>query len=102
LNLYEKLKKQGQVKNRENKLVRTEQGVDKNEKGSFIYENILQAISFVVVKTRLIENYSTLSDEEIVILKPIKLNTRLINIFQRLIMIKTILDKLPEVKEMAR
>lgn len=102
LNLYEKLKKQGQVKNREKKLVRTEQGVDKNVKGQYIYENILQAISFVVVKTRLIEKYSNLKEEEITILKPIKLDARLINIYQRLLMIKSILDKLPEVQEMAR
>lgn len=102
LNLYEKLKKQGQVKNREKKLVRTEHGIDKNVKGNYIYENILQAISFVVVKTRLIEKYSGLTDEELAILKPIKLDTRLINIYQRLLMIKNILDKLPEVQEMAR
>lgn len=101
-NLYEKLKKQGQVKNKEKKLMKTEHGIDKYVKGKFIYENILQAISFVVVKIRLIKKLSELNDEEIAILKPIRLDTRLINIFQRLLMIKTILDKMPEVKEMAR
>lgn len=102
LNLYDKLKKQGQVRNRENKLVRTDNGVDRIVKGKFIYENILQAISFVVVKTRLIEKYSQLTNEELAILKPIKIDSRLINIYQRFLMIKSILDKLPEVKEMAR
>lgn len=102
LNLYDKLKKQGQVRNRENKLVRTDNGVDRIVKGKFIYENILQAISFVVVKTRLIEKYAQLTDEELAILKPIKIDSRLINIYQRFLMIKSILDKLPEVKEMAR
>ncbi len=101
-NLYSKLKKQGQVKNREKKLVKTEQGVDKYVKGKFIYENILQAISFTVVKTRLIKKLSELTDEELTILKPMRFDTRLINIFQRLLMIKSILDKMPEVKEMAR
>lgn len=100
--LYEKLKKQGQVKNRDKKLVKTEQGIDKNVKGRFIYENILQAISFVVVKINIIEKLSCLDDNEVEILKPIKLDSRLINIFQRLLMIKSILDKMPEVKEMAR
>lgn len=101
-NLYKKLKKQGQVKNKEKKLMKTEHGIDKYVKGKFIYENILQAISFVVVKIRLIKKLSELNDEEIAILKPIRLDTRLINIFQRLLMIKAILDKMPEVKEMAR
>lgn len=102
INLYDKLKKQGQVRNRENKLVRTDNGVDRVVKGKFIYENILQAISFVVVKTRLIEKYAQLNDDELAILKPIKIDSRLVNIYQRFLMIKSILDKLPEVKEMAR
>jgi hypothetical protein len=102
VNLYDKLKKQGQVKNRENKQVKTDQGIDRIVKRKFIYENILQAISFVVVKTRLIEKFSKLSDEELSILKPIKIDSRLINSYQRFLMIKIILDKLPEVKEMAR
>lgn len=101
-NLYEKLRKQGQVKNREKKLVKLEDGQERLVKGKFIYENILQAISFVVVKINLLRELSELSDEELAILKPIKIDIRLLNINQRLLMIKSLLDKMPEVKEMAR
>ena len=49
-NLYEKLQKQGQVKNKERKLIKLDGDQERLVKGKFIYENILQAISFVVVK----------------------------------------------------
>ena len=101
-NLYEKLRKQGQVKNKERKLVKLEDGQERLVKGKFIYENILQAISFVVVKINLLRELSKLKDEELEILKPIKIDIRLLNINQRLLMIKSLLDKMPEVKEMAR
>lgn len=101
-NLYEKLRKQGQVKNKERKLLKLEDGQERLVKGKFIYENVLQAISFVVVKINLLKELSELQDEELEILKPIKIDVRLININQRLLMIKSLLDKMPEVKEMAR
>lgn len=101
-NLYEKLRKQGQVKNKEKKLLKLEDGHERLVKGKFIYENILQAISFVVVKINLLRELSELTDEELAILKPIKIDIRLLNINQRLLMIKSLLDKMPEVKEMAR
>ena len=101
-NLYEKLQKQGQVKNRERKLLKLEDGQERLVKGKFIYENILQAISFVVTKIQVLRELSHLKDEELEILKPIKIDIRLININQRLLMIKSSLDKMPEVKEMAR
>lgn len=100
--LYEKLRKQGQVKNKERKLVKLEDGQERLVKGKFIYENVLQAISFVVVKIDILNELSGLKDEELEILKPIKIDIRLLNINQRLLMIKSSLDKMPEVKEMAR
>ncbi|PLX11790.1 MAG: hypothetical protein C0597_14535 [Marinilabiliales bacterium] len=100
--LYEKLRKQGQVKNRERKLMKLEDGQERLVKGKFIYENVLQAISFTVVKIDLLRELSNLKDEELEILKPIKIDVRLLNINQRLLMIKSSLDKMPEVKEMAR
>jgi hypothetical protein len=100
--LYEKLRKQGQVKNKERKLVKLEDGLERVVKGKFIYENVLQAISFVVVKIDLLREISNLKDEELDILNPIKIDVRLLNINQRLLMIKSSLDKMPEVKEMAR
>ena len=101
-NLYEKLRKQGQVKNKERKLMKLEDGQERLVKGKFIYENVLQAISFVVVKIDLLRELSELKNEELEILKPIKIDVRLLNINQRLLMIKSSLDKMPEVKEMAR
>lgn len=100
--LYEKLRKQGQVKNKERKLVKLEDGQERLVKGKFIYENVLQAISFVVVKIDLLRELSELKDEELEIIKPMKIDTRLLNINQRLLMIKSSLDKMSEVKEMAR
>jgi hypothetical protein len=101
-NLYEKLRKQGQVKNKERKLMKLENGQERLVKGKFIYENVLQAISFVVVKIDLLRELSELKNEELEILKPIKIDVRLLNINQRLLMIKSSLDKMTEVKEMAR
>ncbi len=102
IQLYEKLKKQGQVKNRNQALVVVINGVERNSSKQFVYENILQAISFVVSKLELLRKLSQLSDEEQVIVKSLNIKTRLININQRLLMIKSVMDKMDEVKEMAR
>jgi len=102
IQLYEKLKKQGQVKNRNQALVVVVNGVERNSSKQFVYENILQAISFVVSKLELLRKLSQLSDEEQVIVKSLNIKTRLININQRLLMIKGVMDKMDEVKEMAR
>ncbi len=102
IQLYEKLKKQGQVKNRNQSLVVVVNGVERNSSKQFVYENILQAISFVVSKLELLRKLSQLSDDEQVIVKSLNIKTRLININQRLLMIKSVMDKMDEVKEMAR
>ncbi len=102
IQLYEKLKKQGQVKNRNQSLVVVVNGVERNSSKQFVYENILQAISFVVSKLELLRKLSQLSDEEQVIVKSLNIKTRLININQRLLMIKSVMDKMDEIKEMAR
>lgn len=101
--LYERLKKRGKVLNKSKELVQNStSGEDKKVSGSFIYENILQAISFVTVKIDLLRKYSQLTTEELGIIKPLKVKTRLININQRLLMIKNVMDGLDEIKEMAR
>lgn len=102
IQLYEKLKKQGQVKNRNQSLVVVVNGVERNSSKQFVYENILQAISFVVSKLELLRKLSQLSDEEQVIVKSLNIKTRLININQRLLMIKSVMDKMEEIREMAR
>lgn len=101
--LYEKLKKKGKVDNKGQELVRTSaKGTEVKANKSFLYENILQAISFVVTKITLMKKYSCLTDEELDILKPIRLKSRLININQRLLMIQKVMGSFDEIKEMAR
>ncbi len=100
--LYEKLRKQGQVKNRNQSLLAMVNGVEKSSDKRFIYENILQAISFVVLKVNLLRKLSSLTEDELSIVKSMKVKVRLININQRLLMIKSVMDKMEEIKEMAR
>lgn len=101
--LYEKLKKKGKVENKGRELLKTtEKGEDIKIKSQFVYENILQAISFVVTKVELMKKYSSLADDEIEILKTMNLRVRLININQRLLMIKKVMDDFDDIKEMAR
>lgn len=101
--LYEKLRKRGKISNRGQELVKTsDKGDEIKAKSSFVYENILQAISFVVTKIEVMRKYSTLSNEELSIVKNMNLRARLININQRLLMIKNVMDSFDEIKEMAR
>jgi len=103
IELYEKLRKRGKISNRGQELIKTSnKGDEVKAKSSFVYENILQAISFVVTKIEVMRKYSTLTNEELSIVKNMNLKTRLININQRLLMIKNVMDGFDEIKEMAR
>ena len=103
IELYEKLRKRGKISNRGQELVKTSnKGDEIKAKSSFVYENILQAISFVVTKIEVMKKYSVLTNEELAIVKNMNLKTRLININQRLLMIKNVMDGFDEIKEMAR
>lgn len=103
IELYEKLRKRGKISNRGQELIKTSnKGDEIKAKSSFVYENILQAISFVVTKIEVMRKYSTLTNEELAIVKNMNLKTRLININQRLLMIKNVMDGFDEIKEMAR
>ena len=103
IELYEKLRKRGKISNRGQELIKTSnKGDEIKAKSSFVYENILQAISFVVTKIEVMRKYSTLTNEELSIVKNMNLKTRLININQRLLMIKNVMDGFDEIKEMAR
>jgi len=103
IELYEKLRKRGKISNRGQELIKTSnKGDEIKAKSSFVYENILQAISFVVTKIEVMKKYSILTNEELTIVKNMNLKTRLININQRLLMIKNVMDGFDEIKEMAR
>ncbi len=101
--LYDKLKKRGKVNNKGKELLKTTaKGEEVKVNNSFVYENVLQAISFVVTKIELMRKYSNLSDNDLDILKTMNFKSRLININQRLLMIKKVMDNFDEIKEMAR
>ncbi len=103
IELYEKLRKRGKISNKGQELIKTSnKGDEIKAKSSFVYENILQAISFVVTKIEIMRKYSTLTNEELAIVKNMNLKTRLININQRLLMIKNVMDGFDEIREMAR
>lgn len=103
IELYEKLRKRGKISNKGQELIKTsDKGDEVKTKSSFVYENILQAISFVVTKIEVMRKYSTLTSEELAIVKNMNLKTRLINVNQRLLMIKNVMDGFEEIKEMAR
>ena len=101
--LYEKLKKKGKVIDSVNKSIKTASNTAKSTNNSKIaYENILQALSFVVTKVEIIKKYSNLEENETDILIAMKFNERLKNIKNRLNLIKKIMDDFDEIKEMAR
>lgn len=101
--LYDKLKKKGKVENKSYELLKTTtKGDDVKIKNRFVYENVLQAISFVVTKVELMKKYAELSEQEMEIIKNMNIRVRLININQRLLMIKKVMDSFDDIKEMAR
>lgn len=101
--LYNKLMKKGKVDNKGNELLKlSSKGEEIKVKQGFVYENVLQAISFVVTKIELMRKYSNLQEEELEILKVMNCKSRLININQRLIMIKKVMDEFEDIKDMAR
>lgn len=100
--LYRKLKRRGRVRNVKKELIATNRcGEEVSIDGAYINENVLKAISFVVTKIALLKKYTQLSDQEIEILKPVLIKTRIINIEQRLIMIKNVMGRFDEIREMA-
>lgn len=103
IEIYEKLKKKGKVENKSHELMKTTQkGEEIKVKKQFVYENVLQAISFVVTKIELMRKYSELTDKEMEIVKNMNIRVRMINVNQRLLMIKNVMDCFDEIKEMAR
>jgi hypothetical protein len=100
--LYERLKKKGKVANLGKRLQQMKNGRETTVTGHFIYENVLQAVSFYVQKTAFLKKMADLSESEITLIHPLLLETRLINIRQRLFMIKSVMEEFPEIHEMAR
>ncbi len=66
------------------------------------YSNVLQAISFTVVKTELLKRLASIPSGELGMLANVMLKSRLYNIRQRFMIIKNKMDGLPGLKNLAR
>lgn len=100
--LYNFLKIKGRINNTNNKIVKYHNGKEIQETKKVIYENVLQAISFTVIKIEFLKRFCQLSDEELEMYNKLQIEKRIVNIKERLIMIKNVMDGLDGIKELAR
>lgn len=100
--LYRLLEDKGRIRNNKNLLVRNIKGGEEDVNKESFYENILQAISFTVVKIEILRRLTKFSDSEMSILNTILLEKRITNIFQRFKMIKEKLEELKAISTVAR
>ena len=102
--IYQLMLKRGKIKNKENALVKIHSdGREKVFPGkSFIYENIVQAFSFVFTKIEILRKLSALDAQGIQPIKKLYLKSRFININQRFLMIKNVMEGFEEIKDMRR
>ncbi len=100
--LYSFLKDNGKIKNTKNLLVKTDKGKEEKVKTKTFYENVLQAVSFTVVKIEILKKLSRFSANDMEAIKDIRIEKRLVNITERFKMIKEKLDEMPGIQELAR
>lgn len=100
--LFALLGKKGRMENKRRMLDTFQKGVDARYAGKVLYENVLQAISFTVVKTEILRRLSRFSDGELDCLNHILLERRVANIRERFSMIKAKLDELEGIREISR
>lgn len=100
--LYRFLATNGRLSNRQGLLVRSSGLGEERVKGSTCYENVLQAISFTVVKLEVLRRLTAFGDEELAMLNNVMLQRRIVNIHERFALIKTALDGLKGIREMSR
>ena len=79
-----------------------QKGKEVNCSGKFLYENIVQAISFTVIKSEELRRLSTLNSELMKYFNKILLEKRIINIQERFVMIKTVMDQFEGIQELSR
>ena len=101
-NLYKLLKTKGKIENKNKMISVYQKGKEVNCSRKILYENILQAISFTVVKIEVLRRLSTLDFEEKEYLHKILLEKRIINIKERFVMIKTVMDQFDGIQELTR
>jgi hypothetical protein len=100
--IFNFLKFKGKIDNRNNQIIKLINGKEVIGKNKIIYENVLQAVSFTVIKTEFLKQMSKVTDEEIELYNQIQIDKRIINIKERFIMIKNIMSKLDCIKDLAR
>jgi hypothetical protein len=79
-----------------------QKGKEVNCSGKNLYENILQAILFTVVKIKVLRRLSTLDSEKKEYLHKILLEKRNIKIKECFVMIKTVMDQFEGIQELSR
>lgn len=84
---FERLRKKGRIA-----------GEGAELKGGYRYESVLQALSFVVVKLRLLRAVASSG----LPLRDIRLSQRLANVRERMLLVKALLDEFEEVRDLAR
>ncbi len=100
--LYRLLKAKGKMENRGGELIVSKRGKETSYAGKVLYEGVLQAVSFTVVKTEVLKKLSTFDGDEREYMKTLLLRRRLLNIRERFIMIKNAMDGLEGIRELSR
>ncbi len=96
------LKAQGRIRNPKGVITKLAKGREEPARGATFYENVLQAISFTVVKTEILRRLSAFADEELDMLNGVMLERRIANIRERYVMIKDKMDELKGIRELSR
>ncbi len=100
--LFRLLKTKGKMENRGGALLVTRKGKETPFAGKTLYESVLQAVSFTVVKTEVLKKLSAFDADEREFMKGILLRRRLLNIRERFVMIKNAMDALEGIRELSR
>lgn len=100
--LYRLLKAKGRIENRHQMLTTNTTGIEADFRGKILYENILQAISFTVVKIEVLRRLSSVESDEAEYLNRLSLEKRIVNIRERFAMIKNVMDKMDGIRELSR
>ena len=100
--LFKFLKTKGRIENRGRAIVVYRKGLESSYAGKVLYENVLQAVSFVVVKIELLKRLSSFESDEREFLNTILLEQRVVNIRERLVMIKGAMDQMDGIREISR
>ncbi len=100
--LYRLLAAKGRIENRSRMLTTYHKGIEADYRGKILYENVLQAISFTVVKIELLRRLSSAESEESEFLNKLALEKRVVNIRERFLMIKNVMDSMDGIRELSR